>query len=97
MAARDDSRRDAEYEDVARNGIERDDNARGDGGHEALALGDGAARAGNDHDGARRYDDTGHDGPVHADLDALMAALLDDPLPEEALRDAEFMAARDAA
>ncbi|MFE7763988.1 hypothetical protein [Streptomyces sp. NPDC057438] len=101
MAARDDSRRDAEYEDVARNG---------------------APRAGDEHDGARRYEDTGtdgtgrdgtgrdgtgrddigrddigHDGPVHAGMDALMAALLDEPLPEEALRDAEFMAARDAA
>ncbi|MGW1673612.1 hypothetical protein [Streptomyces sp. NPDC002324] len=108
MAARDDSRRDAEYEDVARDGVERDGVARGDGAGEGLARGDGARRADDEHegarsyddtghDGARGYDDTGHDGPVHAGMDALMAALLDDPLPEEALRDAEFMAARDTA
>ncbi|MFE7839313.1 hypothetical protein ACFU53_25655 [Streptomyces sp. NPDC057474] len=92
MAARDDSRRDAEYEDIA----------HGDGEHGDLASGDGAERArpehdGPEHDGTRWYDDVGHDGPAYAGMDALMTALLDEPLSEEALRDAEFVASRDAA
>ncbi|MDX3615789.1 MULTISPECIES: hypothetical protein [Streptomyces] len=92
MAARDDSRRDAEYDDIARG-----DGEHGDGEHDELALGDGAERVGPAHDGVRRHDDVGHDGSVYAGMDALMAALLDEPLPEEALRDAEFVASRDAA
>ncbi|WP_327345752.1 hypothetical protein [Streptomyces europaeiscabiei] len=99
MAARDDSRRDAEYDDSA-----HDDIARGDGEHDDLAPGDGTERVGPAHDGARQHDDgarhhddVGHDGSLYAGMDALMAALLDEPLPEEALRDAEFVASRDAA
>ena len=110
MAARDDSRRDAEYDDIA----------HGHGEHDDLASGDGAERAGQpehdgarqpEHDGARQpedgvregedgvrgYGDIVHDGPAYAGMDALMAALLDEPLPEAALRDAEFVASRDAA
>ncbi|MDX3863673.1 hypothetical protein [Streptomyces europaeiscabiei] len=109
MAARDDSRRDAEYDDIAHDDIAHDDIARGDGEHDDLALGDGTERVGPERvgpaqdgarqhdDGARRHDDVGHDGSVYAGMDALMAALLDEPLPEEALRDAEFVASRDAA
>ncbi|WP_149830442.1 hypothetical protein [Streptomyces tailanensis] len=63
MAARDDSRRDAEYEAIGLDGAE--------------------------HDGAE-YDE--YDG-----MDALMAVLMDEPLPEKALADAEFMAARQSA
>ncbi|CAL9548575.1 hypothetical protein [Streptomyces sp. enrichment culture] len=36
-------------------------------------------------------------GPEYDGMDALMAALLDEPLPEPARRDPEFLAARDAA
>lgn len=94
MAARDDSRRDAENEGVARNGVEREDSGarryasstgRDVTGREDIGHGD----VGNG--------DIGRDGRVYAGVDALMAALLDEPLPEQALEDAEFMAARDAA
>ncbi|GAQ63226.1 hypothetical protein [Streptomyces scabiei] len=99
MAARDDSSRDAENEGVARNGVEREDSGarryasstgrdvtdREDIGHGDIGNGD----IGNG--------DIGRDGRVYAGMDALMAALLDEPLPEQALADAEFMAARDAA
>ncbi|MFM9592975.1 hypothetical protein ACKI1J_28280 [Streptomyces scabiei] len=114
MAARDDSRRDAENEGVARNGVEREGNGarryasstgrdvtgrdgtdREDIGHADVGNADvGNADIGYGDVG---YGDIGRDGRVHAGMDALMAALLDEPLPEEALEDAEFMAARDAA
>ena len=139
MAARDDSRRDAEYEDIERGDggargdaerargtprrrrrgdAERGDGAHGDAEHDGAARGDaGCGEAVSDHlavDGAERdglalgggrntgspraaYDGPAYDGPAYAGMDALMAALLDDPLPEEALRDAEFVASRDAA
>ncbi|GAB2743678.1 hypothetical protein [Streptomyces bullii] len=38
-----------------------------------------------------------YDGAVYGGMDALMAALTDDPLPPEALRDPDFLAARRAA
>ncbi|GHH84395.1 hypothetical protein [Streptomyces capitiformicae] len=65
MAARDDSRRDAEY--------------------------DGAEYSSAEHDGGE------HAGAEYDGMDALMAVLTDEPLPEEALADAEFMAARQSA
>ncbi|WP_338898287.1 hypothetical protein WBG99_24005 [Streptomyces sp. TG1A-60] len=43
------------------------------------------------------YDDLVFDGPAYAGMDALMAALVDEPLPEEASGDAEFVRALDAA
>lgn len=46
------------------------------------------------HDEAR---DPSREEPEHDGMDALMAALLDEPLPEGARRDPEFLAARDAA
>ncbi|KES05716.1 hypothetical protein BU52_18075 [Streptomyces toyocaensis] len=46
------------------------------------------------HDEAR---DPSREGPEHDGMDALTAALLDEPLPEGARRDPEFLAARDAA
>ncbi|MDX2539173.1 hypothetical protein [Streptomyces scabiei] len=109
MAARDDSRRDAENEGVARNGVEREDS-----GARRYASSTGRDITGRDitgRDGTDREDighadvgnadvgnaDIGRDGRVYAGMDALMAALLDEPLPEQALEDAEFMAARDAA
>lgn len=65
MAARDDSRRDAEY----------------DGAEHSSAEHSSAEYAGAEYDG----------------MDALMAVLTDEPLPEEALADAEFMADRQSA
>lgn len=80
---------------LAVDGSERDGLARGGGRNTGPAYDDRA------HD-VHAHDDHPHDGPVYdsptyAGMDALMAALLDEPLPEEALRDAEFMASRDAA
>ncbi|MDX2598612.1 hypothetical protein PV379_16830 [Streptomyces caniscabiei] len=43
------------------------------------------------------HDEPTYDGPAYAGMDALMAALLDEPLPEDALRDAEFVASHEAA
>ncbi|MBE4739386.1 hypothetical protein [Streptomyces caniscabiei] len=43
------------------------------------------------------HDEPPYDGPAYAGMDALMAALLDEPLPEDALRDAEFVASHEAA
>lgn len=128
MAARDNSRRDAEYDDMAHGDVGHEDAARGDVGedgaeHADLAHGDAergggadrgglafddgaeradlaygdAERAGLGHDGVLSADDVRYDGPAYAGKDALMAALLDEPLPEAALRDAEFVASRDAA
>ncbi|MDW8806959.1 hypothetical protein P1P68_19770 [Streptomyces scabiei] len=94
MAARDDSRRDAEYEDVKRNGVEREDSG-------ARRYESSTGRDVTDREdigfGDTGNGDIGRDGRVYAGMDALMAALLDEPLPEQALEDAEFMAARDAA
>ncbi|CBG72981.1 putative membrane protein [Streptomyces scabiei 87.22] len=104
MAARDDSRRDAENEGVARNGVEREDSG-------ARRYASSTGRDGTDREEIGHADvgnadvghgdvgnaDIGRDGRVYAGMDALMAALLDEPLPEQALEDAEFMAARDAA
>ncbi|MDX3068367.1 hypothetical protein PV518_40485, partial [Streptomyces sp. ND04-05B] len=99
MAARDDSSRDAENEGVARNGVEREDS-----GARRYASSTGRDVTGRDvtdrediGHGDIGNGDTGRDGRVYAGMDALMAALLDEPLPEQALADAEFMAARDAA
>lgn len=133
MTARDDSRRDAEHEDIVdgdaehdgvghrdaehggagradaeRSGVVRRGGAgRGEAASDRLRLDvDGSERDGLAHGGGRNagpayddhaHDDHAHDGPTYAGMDALMAALLDEPLPEEALRDAEFMASRDAA
>ncbi|MFF6779978.1 hypothetical protein [Streptomyces sp. NPDC012510] len=92
---------------AAFDGGERGDPALGGAVGRAGLAGDGGryvGRAGlNGHGG--RYDDRAgvgddgglYDGPVYGGMDALTAALLDDPLPEEALEDAEFMASRDAA
>ncbi|KFF96489.1 hypothetical protein IQ62_35425 [Streptomyces scabiei] len=73
------------------------DDSRRDAEYDDIAHDDIARGDGERDDGARRHDDVGHDGSVYAGMDALMAALLDEPLPEEALRDAEFVASRDAA
>ncbi|UUU22129.1 hypothetical protein [Streptomyces sp. DSM 40750] len=79
--------RDAEDGDRAVDGAER-------GG---LAFDDDAARADLEAAGVQSADDVRYDGPAYAGMDALMGALVDDPLPEDALRDAEFVASRDAA
>ncbi|MEU2899794.1 hypothetical protein ACWC4E_16480 [Streptomyces sp. NPDC001273] len=51
---------------------------------------------GPEYDGPE-YDGPEYDGPEYDGMDALMAALLDEPLPEQARRDPAFVAARDAA
>jgi hypothetical protein len=68
------------------------DNSRRDAGYEA------EYEAGYDDiaHGERTADedDLAYDGAAYDGMDALMAALIDEPLPEEALADAEFMDAR---
>jgi hypothetical protein len=60
------------------------------------AVREEVVREGADFEGAE-FEETVFDGAEYGGLDALMAALLDEPLPEEALADGEFLAARRAA
>ncbi|WP_200305070.1 hypothetical protein [Streptomyces adelaidensis] len=76
--------------DNSRRDAEYDDIAHGDAAHDDIAHEDIA------YDDLA-YDDIAQEGVAYDGLDALMAALIDEPLPEEALTDAEFMAARRAA
>ncbi|WP_328223084.1 hypothetical protein [Streptomyces sp. NBC_00310] len=89
-AAGDLARRDGERDGSVVDGAERDGPAHGGG--RGAGSADGDLADGNLADG-----DLAYDGPAYAGMDALMAALLDEPLPEDALRDAEFVASRDAA
>ncbi|MCC9704192.1 hypothetical protein E4N62_02270 [Streptomyces sp. MNU76] len=83
MTARDDSRRDTEQEALrAHEGPPPEDGPT----HDGSAARDGAA-----------HDEPTYDGTAYAGMDALMAALLDEPLPEDALRDAEYVASHEAA
>ncbi|MEU6802980.1 pentapeptide repeat-containing protein [Streptomyces neyagawaensis] len=65
------------------------------------AVFEGAAREGAEFEGAvfegAVREAAEFEGAEYGGMDALMAALLDEPLPEEALADGEFMAARRAA
>ncbi|MCX2925399.1 hypothetical protein [Streptomyces sp. NEAU-W12] len=49
------------------------------------------------HERGTEYDGTEYDGTEYEGVDALMAAILDEPLPAAARRDPAFTAARDAA
>ncbi|MCL6733381.1 pentapeptide repeat-containing protein [Streptomyces neyagawaensis] len=60
------------------------------------AVFEGAVREGAEFEEAVR-EAAEFEGAEYGGMDALMAALLDEPLPEEALADGEFMAARRAA
>ncbi|WP_326582779.1 hypothetical protein OG889_29550 [Streptomyces sp. NBC_00481] len=104
-AAGDLARGDSAAGDLARGGTVSGDLARRDGERDGSVV-DGAERDGPAHGGGRGAGsadgdladgDLAYDGPAYAGMDALMAALLDEPLPEDALRDAEFVASRDAA
>ncbi|MFF9772520.1 hypothetical protein ACF1HJ_02375 [Streptomyces sp. NPDC013978] len=69
------------------------DDSRRDTEPEALPAHDGPP-----HDGPQPSDEaTTYDGATYGGMDALMAALLDEPLPEDARRDAEFVASHEAA
>lgn len=96
MTARDDSRRDTEQEALrAHEGPPPD--GPGERGHGY----DGHGQDGHGQDGAAHHepthDEPTYDGTAYAGMDALMAALLDEPLPEDALRDAEYVASHEAA
>ncbi|SFN47045.1 hypothetical protein SAMN04487980_102166 [Streptomyces sp. cf124] len=86
MTARDHSRRDSEPEALPAH----DEPAHDEPAHDEPAHDEPA------HD-EPTYDEPTYDGPAYAGMDALMAALLDEPLPEDALRDAEFVASHEAA
>ncbi|MDX3639386.1 hypothetical protein [Streptomyces sp. MB09-02B] len=86
MTARDDSRRDTEPEALpAHDGPAYDSPAYDSSAHAGTAPGGTA------------HDEPTYHGPAYAGMDALMAALLDEPLPEDALRDTEYMASHEAA
>ncbi|MFI8187461.1 hypothetical protein ACIF8T_01395 [Streptomyces sp. NPDC085946] len=100
MTARDDGRHEpgpdgVSREDVGRDGVRRDgapyDGVRRDG-----VRRNGVRRDGVAHEGAASGG-VAHEGPVYGGVDALMAALLDEPLPPQAARDPEFTAAHRAA
>ncbi|WP_216590681.1 hypothetical protein [Streptomyces brasiliscabiei] len=95
MSAQENSRHDAEHEAVESPGPSRDHPEREGSSQVGLAQ-DGPAHDEPAPDGPA-LDDLTLEAPVHDGMDALLAALLDKPLSEEALRDSEFVAARDAA
>ncbi|UUU33911.1 hypothetical protein JIX56_30970 [Streptomyces sp. CA-210063] len=102
-------RGDAEHGDPAVDGVARGGLVFGDGvgragldheggvGRAGLEHEGGVERAGLEHDRVQSAEDVRYDGPAYAGMDALMAALVDEPLPEDALRDSDFVASRDAA
>ncbi|MEV5429215.1 hypothetical protein [Streptomyces sp. NPDC052701] len=94
MAVRDDDRHDAGH------GGAPDEGAPGGGAaNEGTPVEHGPGKHGPDedtaHGGARR--DVTYDGAVYGGMDALMAALTQEPLPARAERDADFLSARRAA
>ncbi|WP_217184571.1 hypothetical protein [Streptomyces sp. AC495_CC817] len=92
MTARDDSRRDTEQE-----ALHGHEGPAPDGpGHDGSAARDGATHDEHPYDGPA-YGGTAYADTAYAGMDALMAALLDEPVPEDALRDAEYMASHEAA
>ncbi|MEI5520819.1 hypothetical protein WB401_22035 [Streptomyces brasiliscabiei] len=95
MSAQENSRHDAEHEAVESPGPSRDHPDR-EGSSQVRLAQDGPAHDEPAPDGPA-LDDLTLEDPVHDGMDALLAALLDEPLSEEALRDSEFVAARDAA
>ncbi|MDG5807722.1 hypothetical protein P9869_34720 [Streptomyces ossamyceticus] len=106
MAARDNNRHDTEPDDVvfeAASATEGGSLARGTAEEPSAGGADaeGAVREGADAEGTVRegaeFEEAVFEGAEYGGMDALMAALLDEPLPQEALADGEFMAARRAA
>ncbi|MDT0569899.1 hypothetical protein RM704_20905 [Streptomyces sp. DSM 3412] len=90
MTARDDNRRDPAPDGAAPDGARRDGAATDD-----ATLDEPTRDEPTYHEPT--YDEPTYDGTAYAGVDALMAALLDEPLPEDALRDDEFVASHEAA
>ncbi|SPF02909.1 hypothetical protein [Streptomyces sp. MA5143a] len=83
--------RSADAEEAVREGAVREGSVR------EGSVREGAAREGAAFEGDAEFEEAVFEGAEYGGMDALMAALLDEPLPEEALADGEFMAARRAA
>lgn len=111
MAARDNNRHDTEPDDIVFEAASVTESGSAEGGSvEGGSAGPPPARSvdaeGAVREGAVReravfegaeLEEAVFEGSEYGGMDALMAALLDEPLPEEALADGEFMAARRAA
>jgi hypothetical protein len=111
MAARDNNRHDTEPDDIVFEAASATESGSAEGGAAGppparSVDAEGAVREGAVHEGAVRegavfagaeFEEAVFEGAEYGGMDALMAALLDEPLPEEALADGEFMAARRAA